>query len=43
MKQHFGLDLLNKTFKRFTAKAFITIEKIIEDGTEVRFIINKNL
>tara|TARA_R110002050_G_scaffold639_5_gene4469 strand:+ start:157 stop:288 length:132 start_codon:yes stop_codon:yes gene_type:complete len=42
--QHFDLGLINKTFKHYyNTKAFITIEKIIEDGTEVRFIINKNL
>ncbi len=39
---HFGLGLMNKTFEHFNAKASIVIEKIKEDGTEVRFIINKN-
>ena len=39
---HFGLGLMNKTFEHFNAKASIIIEKIKEDGTEVRFIINKN-
>tara|TARA_R110002072_G_scaffold53213_1_gene140732 strand:+ start:534 stop:1073 length:540 start_codon:yes stop_codon:yes gene_type:complete len=39
---HFGLGLMNKTFEHFNAKATIDLEKIKEDGTEVRFIINKN-
>ena len=39
---HFGLGLMNKTFEHFNAKASIIIEKIKEDGTEVRFIIHKN-
>jgi hypothetical protein len=39
---HFGLGLMNKTFEHFNAKASIIIEKIKEDGTEVRFFINKN-
>jgi hypothetical protein len=39
---HFGLGLMNKTFDHFNAKATITLEKIKEDGTEVKFIINKN-
>ena len=39
---HFGLGLMNKTFEHFNATATITLEKIKEDGTEVRFIINKN-
>jgi len=39
---HFGLGLMNKTFEHFDATATIELEKIKEDGTEVRFIINKN-
>jgi hypothetical protein len=39
---HFGLGLMNKTFEYFNSTAEITLEKIKEDGTEVRFIINKN-
>ena len=39
---HFGLGLMNKTFEHFNSTAEITLEKIKEDGTEVRFIINKN-
>lgn len=39
---HFGLGLMNKTFEHFKASASIVLEKIKEDGTEVKFIINKN-
>ncbi|OEK08148.1 hypothetical protein A8C32_01415 [Flavivirga aquatica] len=39
---HFGLGLMNKTFEHFNSTATIVIEKIKEDGTEVKFIINKN-
>ena len=39
---HFGLGLMNKTFDYFNSKASIILEKIKEDGTEVRFIIKKN-
>ncbi|QRM88831.1 hypothetical protein FG167_06155 [Lacinutrix sp. WUR7] len=39
---HFGLGLMNKTFEHFNATAKIELEKIKEDGTEVRFIIHKN-
>ena len=39
---HFGLGLMNKTFEHFNSTATITLEKIKEDGTEVKFIINKN-
>jgi hypothetical protein len=39
---HFGLGLMNKTFEHFNAKATITLEKIKEDGTEVKFIINRD-
>ena len=38
---HFGLGLMNKTFEHFNSKASIVLEKIKDDGTEVRFIINK--
>ena len=38
---HFGLGLMNKTFEHFNAKASIVLEKIKEDGTEVRFIVHK--
>jgi hypothetical protein len=38
---HFGLGLMNKTFEHFESKATIVLEKIKEDGTEVRFVINK--
>lgn len=38
---HFGLGLMNKTFEHFNTDAKIELEKIKEDGTEVRFIINK--
>ncbi|MFK7833632.1 MAG: heme NO-binding domain-containing protein [Winogradskyella sp.] len=39
---HFGLGLMNKTFEHFNSTATIELEKIKEDGTEVRFIIKKN-
>ena len=39
---HFGLGLMNKTFEHFNSKATIILEKIKEDGTEVKFIITKN-
>jgi len=39
---HFGLGLMNKTFEHFNSTATIELEKIKEDGTEVRFIINKD-
>ncbi len=39
---HFGLGLMNKTFEHFNSTATIILEKIKEDGTEVKFIINKN-
>ena len=39
---HFGLGLMNKTFEHFNSTATIELEKIKEDGTEVRFIINRN-
>lgn len=39
---HFGLGLMNKTFEHFNTSASIVLEKIKEDGTEVKFVINKN-
>lgn len=39
---HFGLGLMNKTFEHFNSTATIKLEKIKEDGTEVKFLINKN-
>jgi hypothetical protein len=39
---HFGLGLMNKTFEHFNSTAKIVLEKIKEDGTEVRFVIHKN-
>ena len=39
---HFGLGLMNKTFEHFNASANIVLEKIKEDGTEVKFIIHRN-
>ena len=39
---HFGLGLMNKTFEHFNSSATIELEKIKEDGTEVKFVINKN-
>lgn len=39
---HFGLGLMNKTFEHFNSTASIVLEKIKEDGTEVKFIITRN-
>lgn len=39
---HFGLGLMNKTFEHFNSSAEIVLEKIKEDGTEVKFIIKKH-
>ncbi|WKD85964.1 hypothetical protein KCTC32516_01313 [Polaribacter huanghezhanensis] len=39
---YFGLGLMNKTFEKFNSSATIVMEKIKEDGTEVKFIITKN-
>jgi len=39
---YFGLGLMNKTFEHFNSAAEITLEKIAEDGTKVRFIIRRN-
>ena len=38
---HFGLGLMNKTFEHFNSKATIILDKIKNDGSEVRFIIKK--
>ena len=38
---HFGLGLMKKTFAYFNQKASIILDKIKEDGTEVKFIIHK--
>ncbi|MDN3667409.1 heme NO-binding domain-containing protein [Algibacter miyuki] len=39
---YFGLGLMNKTFEHFNATATIELEKIKEDGTEVKFIIKQD-
>jgi hypothetical protein len=39
---HFGLGLMNKTFEYFNSSATIELEKIKENGTEVRFIVTEN-
>lgn len=39
---HFGLGLMNKTFEHFNKSATITLEKINENGTEVKFFIKEN-
>ena len=39
---HFGLGLMNKTFSHFNSTAKIELQKIKEDGTEVRFVIQKD-
>ncbi|MFB9052773.1 heme NO-binding domain-containing protein [Formosa undariae] len=39
---YFGLGLMNKTFEHFNSTATIQLEKIKKDGTEVKFIIQKN-
>ena len=39
---HFGLGLMHKTFEYFNSKATIVLEKIKQDGTEVKFVITKN-
>lgn len=38
----FGLGLMNKTFEYFNEVATILVEKIKEDGTEVKFSIQKH-
>lgn len=37
----FGLGLMNKTFEHFNSTSKITFNKVKEDGTEVRFLIEK--
>jgi len=39
---NFGLGLMNKTFDHYDSTASILLEKIKEDGTEVKFSITKN-
>lgn len=39
---HFGLGLMNKTFEHFNSTAKIVLEKLNEDGTEVKFMITEN-
>ena len=39
---NFGLGLMNKTFQHFNTSATILLEKIKEDGTEVKFSITQN-
>jgi len=39
---HFGLGLMHKTFEYFNSKATIVLEKIKQDGTQVKFMITKN-
>lgn len=39
---NFGLGLMNKTFEHYNTTATILVEKIKEDGTEVKFSINQN-
>ena len=36
---HFGLGLMNKTFEHFNQKATILVEKLNDQGTEVKFSI----
>jgi hypothetical protein len=38
----FGRGLMDMTFRHFNSEATIVLEKIIEDGTEVRFRITRN-
>lgn len=38
----FGKGLMNKTFEHFNSSATILMEKLKEDGTEVKFSITKN-
>lgn len=38
---YFGLGLMRKTFDHFNTTATIVIEKIKEDGTEVKFVIQQ--
>ena len=38
----FGLGLMNKTFEHFNSKGTILMEKLNDEGTEVKFSITKN-
>ncbi|EAS20798.1 heme NO-binding domain-containing protein [Nonlabens mediterrranea] len=38
---HFGLGLMNRTFAHFEMASNIIIDKLKEDGTEVKFTIHK--
>lgn len=38
----FGKGLMNKTFEHFNTKATILVEKLKDNGTEVKFSISKN-
>lgn len=38
---NFGLGLMNKTFEHFNKVAEIIVEKLKEDGTEVKFLITQ--
>jgi hypothetical protein len=38
----FGRSLMNKTFEHFNSSGTILMEKLKEDGTEVKFSITKN-
>ena len=38
----FGLGLMNKTFEHFNSTATILVEKLNEEGTEVKFSITRN-
>ena len=38
---NFGLGLMHETFKHFGFEHKVTFEKIKEDGTHVRFFIEK--
>lgn len=39
---HFGLGLMNKTFEHFNTTATIVLEKLNDEGTEVKFLISQN-
>ena len=38
----FGLGLMNKTFEHFNSKGTILMEKLNDEGTEVKFSISRN-
>jgi hypothetical protein len=40
--QHFWLGLMHEMFHHFNETATIVLEKVKKDGSEVKFIINKN-